>query len=80
MSESSTLCRAIRYEPVGDILTIQTCPSYAKQETEELEDEVVARLNPESGSIETLEILFFSKRIEQQPLELPIVAMLQPAA
>ena len=69
-----------QYDPVGDILTIQTCPSYAEQETEELEDEVVARLNPESGNIETLEILFFSKRVEQQPLELPIVAMLQPAA
>lgn len=48
-----------QYDPVGDILTIQTCPSYAQQEMEEMEDEVLARLNPESGNIETLEILFF---------------------
>ncbi len=53
-----------QYDPVGDILTTQTCASYAEQETEELDDEMLARLNPESGNIETLEILFFLKRVE----------------
>lgn len=68
------------YDPVGDILTIQLCSSYAEQEMEELADEVLARVNPESGNIEMLEILFFSKRVAQQPLSLPILALLQPAA
>lgn len=69
-----------QYDSVGDILILQTCPSYAAQETEELEDEVLARFNPESGAIEAIEILFFSKRVSQEPLKLPIIAMLQPAA
>ena len=49
------------------------------QETEALEDEGVARVNPESGNIEILEILFFSKRVEPPLLKLAILAMLQPA-
>lgn len=47
------------YDPVGDILTMQTCPNYAEQEIEELEDEILARFSPTSGDIETIEILFF---------------------
>ncbi len=67
------------YDPVGDILTIQTCPNYAEQETEELGDEILARFSPVSGNVETIEILFFSKRVEQKPLELPIFATLRAA-
>ncbi|MBP0011878.1 MAG: DUF2283 domain-containing protein [Roseofilum sp. SBFL] len=67
-----------RYDKVGDILYIDVCPVYAAQESEEIGDEIIARLNPESGDIENLEILFFSKRWgEQFPLELPIDAALR---
>jgi uncharacterized protein YuzE len=52
-----------RYDKVGDILYIDICPPYAAQESEEIGDEVIARLNPESGEVENLEILFFSKRL-----------------
>ena len=34
------------YDREADILHIDTCPPYAEQESEELGDEVVARLNP----------------------------------
>ncbi len=54
-----------RYDKVGDILYIDICPPYAAQESEEIGDEVIARLNPESGEVENLEILFFSKRLEE---------------
>ncbi|MBI2564279.1 MAG: DUF2283 domain-containing protein [candidate division NC10 bacterium] len=35
-----------RYDREGDILYIDKCPPYAEQESEEIGDEVVARLNP----------------------------------
>ena len=62
-----------RYDKEGDILYIDLCAPYAEQESEEIGDEIVARLNPESGVIENLEILFFSKRLmANESLELPI--------
>ena len=66
---------SFRYDSTGDILYVDVCPPYAAQESEEIGDEIVARLNPESGEIENLEILFFSKRWKQKsPLQLPIDA------
>ncbi|MEL6855955.1 MAG: DUF2283 domain-containing protein [Cyanobacteria bacterium J06607_13] len=62
-----------RYDQEGDILYIDQCPPYAEQESEEIGDEIVARLNPDSGAIENLEILFFSRRlIANEKIELPI--------
>ena len=62
-----------RYDQEGDILYIDQCPPYAEQESEEIGDEIVARLNPDSGAIENLEILFFSKRLTtDEQIELPI--------
>ena len=53
---------------------------YAEQETEELGDEVVARLNPKTGEIENLEIPFFSTRLLRADLlELPVTANLRIA-
>ena len=41
---------------------------------------IVARLNPSTGEIENLEILFFSKRLLEKTLfELPIIADLRLA-
>src|ERR1700752_4823006 len=70
-----------KYDREGDILHIDQCVPYAEQETEELGDEVVARLNPKTGEIENLEILFFSTRLLRSDLfELPISADLRLAA
>ncbi|MEA5518479.1 DUF2283 domain-containing protein [Limnoraphis robusta] len=67
-----------RYDKVGDILYIDICPPYAEQESEEIGEEIIARLNPRSGEIENLEILFFSKRLEEKTLfQLPINAALK---
>lgn len=67
-----------RYDKVGDILYIDVCSPYAEQESEEIGDEIVARLNPQSGEVENLEILFFSKRLEDKSaLQLPIEAALR---
>lgn len=71
---------ALRYDPDVDILYIDRCRPYPEQESEELADEVVARLNPDTGEIENLEVLFFSTRLLRSDLlELPVTAELRAA-
>ena len=69
------------YDREADILHIDTCPPYAAQESEELGDEVIARLNPGTGAVENLEVLFFSTRLlRSELLNLPVTAELWPAS
>jgi uncharacterized protein YuzE len=69
------------YDRQADILHIDKCPPYSEQESEELGDEVVARLNPQTGVVENLEILFFSTRLLRSDiLELPVTADLRLVA
>jgi len=49
-----------QYDREADILYINTCSPYPEQESEELDDEIIARFNPETDEIENLEVLFFS--------------------
>jgi hypothetical protein len=66
------------YDREADILYISKRPPYAEQESEELGDEVIARLNPVTGDIENLEVLFFSTRLLRGNLfELPVTADLR---
>ena len=68
-----------KYDREADILHIDKCSPYAEQESEELGDEVVARLNPGTGDVENLEVLFFSTRLLRSELfELPVTADLRP--
>jgi len=53
---------SFKYDRDADILYISKCPPYAEQESEELGDDVIARLNPQTGAIENVEVLFFSPR------------------
>jgi hypothetical protein len=70
-----------KYDREGDILHINKLPPYAEQESEELGDEVIARLNPDTGEIENLEVLFFSTRLLRGELfTLPIQANLYMAS
>ena len=72
---------SFKYDREADILYINKRPPYAEQESEELGDDVVARLNPATGEIENLEILFFSTRLlRNEMLELPIEAELRLVA
>jgi uncharacterized protein YuzE len=65
----------IQYDREGDVLYISKRPPYAEQESEELCDDVVARMNPSTGEIENLEVLFFSMRLSHSALfELPLTA------
>ena len=69
-----------RYDRIADILYINTVVPYADQESEELGDDIVARLNPKTGKIENLEVLFFTTRLLRRELfSLPIIADLKQA-
>lgn len=71
---------AFRYDRVGDIMYVEKCPPYAEQESDEIGDEIVARLNPDTGEVESLEILSWSKRIEAgETVNLPISGELRLA-
>jgi len=64
-----------QYDREADILHIDKCPPYAAQESEELPDEIIARLNPDTGEVENLEVLFFTTRLLRTNLfELPVTA------
>jgi hypothetical protein len=67
-----------KYDRQADILHIDKCPPYAEQESQELPDEIVARLNPETAQVENLEVLFFSTRLLRTDLfQLPVAADLR---
>ncbi|HEV2234185.1 MAG TPA: DUF2283 domain-containing protein [Terriglobia bacterium] len=69
-----------KYDREADILHIDKCPPYPEQESEELGDDVIARLNPGTNQVENLEILFFSTRLLRSDLlQLPITADLRLA-
>jgi uncharacterized protein YuzE len=71
---------AFQYDREANILYITSRPPYPEQETEELGDDVIARLNPDTGDVETLEVLFFSTRLLRSDLfELLVTADLHRA-
>jgi len=68
------------YDREADILYISKCAPYSEQESDELGDDIVARMNPKTGEIENLEVMFFSTRLLRNNLfELPISADLRLA-
>ena len=74
MSEGLT----ITYDREGDILHISKVRPYAEQESEELGDDVIARLNPRTGEVEDIEVLFFTTRLLRKDIvDLPIKAELK---
>jgi uncharacterized protein YuzE len=71
----------IEYDQIGDILYISKRKPYAAQESEEIADGVVVRMNPKTGEVENVEILFFSTLLKGKgKFELPVDAELRVAA
>jgi uncharacterized protein YuzE len=69
-----------KYNRGADILYINKCQPYPEQESEELGDDVIARLNPATGAVENVEVLFFSTRLLLDDLfEIPVIADLKLA-
>ncbi len=69
------------YDQLGDILYISKTKSYKEQNSDEIQDGVIARMNPISHEIESLEILSFKKRLSKDAsFTLPILAKLTMSA
>ena len=65
----------LQYDREADILYVNKRSPHADQDSEELEDGVIARLNRTTGEIENLEVLFFSTRLlRSNIMELPVNA------
>jgi len=72
---------SFKYDREADILSINKCQPYPEQESEELGDDVIARLNPKTGDVENVEVLFFSTRLLRGDLfEIPVIADLKLAS
>ena len=72
---------SFKYHRDADILNIDKRSPNPEQVSEELSDEVIARLNPDTGEVENLEVLFFSMRLLRSELvEIPISTELRIAA
>ena len=68
----------LQYDREGDILYLSLRAPYPEQETEELADEVIARINPDTNELESLEFLFFSTRLAGEDLfEIPVEGSLR---
>ena len=62
-----------KYDREADILYINKRHPYPEQESEEVGDDVVVRVNPSSGDVENIEVLFFSTRLlRDSHFEVPV--------
>lgn len=69
-----------RYDREADILSLDMRSPYPEQESEELGDDVVARLHPQTEAVENLAFLFFARRLERLDgilADLPVTAALR---
>ena len=68
----------IAYDRIGDILYLETVKPYSRQRTKHLGPDVLGRLNPRTGAIENIEILFFARRAgRRRGIALPVSAQLR---
>ncbi len=51
------------YDRIGDILSVEIRPPYPGQDSDEIDDSVVARLHPQTDIVESIDILFLSTHI-----------------
>lgn len=69
MDAQLTFC----YDRIGDILWIEKCQPYQGQDSDDIENLVVARLNPDTDEVEGFDVLFASTRIlSHRPFRLNI--------
>ena len=70
----------IRYDDIGSFLFLEMCPPYEKQDSNEIEESVVARFSLETGEMESVEILFFDSWLKKEgEIRIPVSAELRLA-
>ena len=69
----------IRYDEIGSFLFLEVCAPYAKQDSNEIGESVVARFNLDTGEMESVEILFFDSWLKKMgEIRIPVSADLWP--
>lgn len=64
---------SVKYDEISDTLYIDACPRYREQESDEIAPGVVARFNPTSGAIESIDLMFFRERFDEgKEIDLPV--------
>ena len=66
-----------KYDRIGDILFVGRCRPYREQDSDDIEDMVIARFNPHTDEVESFEVLFLSGRITSHDsfqLDIPVAA------
>ena len=61
---------SFKFDRDADILDIDKRSPYPEQDSEELGDEVIARLNPDTGEVENLEVVFSDAASAQRALRI----------
>jgi hypothetical protein len=65
----------LEYDKPSDSLYIYSVMPYEEQDSTEVGDYTIARFNPETHELESVQLLFFSKRLERDKvLDLPVDA------
>lgn len=61
------------YDRIGDMLYVGKCRPYMGQDSDDIEDMVIARFNPDTDEVESFEVLFVSRRIvSHKPFRLDV--------
>ena len=69
----------IRYDRIGGFLFIELCHPYAEQDSDMIDDAVVARFNLTTGEMESVEVLFFDSWLEKEgAIRIPVGVTLWP--
>ncbi len=69
----------IRYDEIGSFLFLEVCHPYAEQDSDMIDDAVVARFNLKTGEMESIEILFFESWLKKEgEIRIPVTAALHP--
>ena len=67
----------IRYDQIGSFLFIEVCSPYAQQDSDMIDDAVVARFNLKTGELESVEVLFFESWLRMEgEIRIPVAASL----
>jgi len=63
-----------KYDRKADILYINKRSPYPELESEEVGDDIIVRINPRTGEVENIEVLFFSTRLLRDDIfEVPVM-------
>ena len=67
----------IRYDQIGSFLFLEVCRPYAQQDSDMIDDAVVARFNLKTGELESVEVLFFESWLRMEgEIRIPVAASL----